>query len=118
MTMRNSQPVTDLVQPAENELIIGFNNVIKRGWRYFDNAAICCLRLMDYLGVEKVAICGFDGFKDTYNESYADPLLPTVNPGVNWANLNREITEMYQDFKKSAVACRQVEFVTESIFDC
>lgn len=104
-------------ETSEHEWIVGFHNVIKNGWKYFDNAAICCLRLMDYLEIEKVAICGFDGFKDTYNESYADPLLPAVNPGVNWANLNREITEMFQDFKKSASTCRKIEFITESIFD-
>ena len=105
-------------EASENELIIGFNNVTKRGWRYFDNAAICCLRLMDYLGVRKVAICGFDGFKDAYNESYADPYLPSVNPGVDWTSLNEEIAEMFRDFKKSASACRQIDFVTESIFAC
>lgn len=101
----------------DNEFIVGFNNVIKRGWRFFDNAAICCLRLMDYLGIEKVAVCGFDGFKDEYNESYADPLLPSVNPGVNWTGLNEEIQEMFQDFLQSASTCRHVEFITESIFD-
>lgn len=105
-------------EAENNEFIVGFNNVIKRGWQYFDNAAICCLRLMDYLGIEEVAICGFDGFKDEYNESYADPLLPSVNPGVNWVSLNEEIREMFQDFKKSASTCRQVKFITESIFNC
>lgn len=105
-------------EAEDKEFIVGFNNVIKRGWKYFDNAAICCLRLMDYLGIEKVAICGFDGFKDEYNESYADPQLPSVNPGVNWVSLNEEIQEMFQDFIKTASTCRQVVFVTESIFDC
>lgn len=105
-------------EAENNEFIVGFNNVIKRGWKYFDNAAICCLRLMDYLGIEKVAICGFDGFKNEYNESYADPHLPSVNPGVNWEHLNEEIKEMFQDYKRSAVTCHQVDFLTESIFDC
>lgn len=102
----------------DNESIIGFNNVVKRGWKYFDNAAICCLRLMDYLGVEQVNICGFDGFKDQYSESYADPFLPSVNPGVKWEHLNEEIRDMFIDFKKSAVSCHEVKFLTESIFDC
>ena len=105
-------------EASENELVIGYERAVKRGWKYFDNAAVCCLRLMDHLGINKVAICGFDGFRNGYNESYADPLLPAVNPGVDWMKLNEEIREMFRDFKRSAAACRQVEFLTESLFDC
>ncbi|MBQ6553758.1 MAG: hypothetical protein IJL89_00870 [Firmicutes bacterium] len=104
-------------EPLENEYIMGFNNAIKRGWEHFDNAAICCLRLMDHLGMEKVAIAGFDGFKTGYNESYADPFLPTLNPGKKWEELNNEILSMFTEFKRGAKHCRSVEFVTESFFD-
>ena len=104
-------------KPSENEFIIGFDHAIKRGWEHFDNAAICCLRLMDYLGMEKVAIAGFDGFKTGYNESYADPFLPTLNPGKKWEELNNEILSMFTEFRRGAKHCRSVEFVTESYFD-
>jgi len=104
-------------QADENEAIVGFNNVIKRGWRYFDNAAICALRLMNMLGIEKVAIAGFDGFKTRYNESYADQFLPSLNPGDKWENINREISEMLENLAKSAPSLKKIEFVTESLFD-
>ncbi len=100
----------------ENELIIGYNNCIKRGWEHFDNAVICALRLLDYIGVEKVAIAGFDGFKDEYNESYADPLLPAINPGKKWSELNEEIRDMFSDFLLNAEHCKNVEFITQSYF--
>ena len=103
--------------PDNGELIIGFDNVIKRGWEHFDNAMICSLRFMELLSIEKVAIAGFDGFKSRYNESYADAFLPSLNPDNKWDELNEEIQEMYFDFKRNALCCKEVEFVTPSIFE-
>lgn len=100
----------------ENELIVNFNSVIKRGWEHFDNAVICCLRLLNKLDVSNVALAGFDGFKTEYNESYADSSLPTLNPNGKWAELNEEIKNMFSDFFLSSKDKMRVEFVTESIF--
>ncbi|MCM1468420.1 MAG: hypothetical protein NC086_09745, partial [Alistipes sp.] len=100
----------------ENEYIIDFNHAIKRGWEHFDNAAVCCLRLMDYLHMTEVSIAGFDGFKDKYNESYADTFLPSLNPQNKWGELNEEIKSMFSDFIHNAEYVRHVEFVTDSIF--
>lgn len=101
----------------ENEVIVGFNTAIKRGWEHYDNAVICLLRLLDKLGVERVSIAGFDGFKHKYNESYADAYLPSLNPDDKWDELNEEIKSMYSDFKNHAVNCRSIYFITESYFN-
>lgn len=101
----------------DGETIIGFNNVIKRGWTHFDNAAISAFRLMDKLGVTNVAVAGFDGFQHKYNESYADAYLPSLNPDNKWDELNGEIVEMFEDFKKNATACKNIYFITESLFN-
>ena len=100
----------------DNELIVNFNSVIKRGWEHFDNAVICCLRLMNKLDVSNVALAGFDGFKTAYNESYADSSLPTLNPNGKWAELNEEIKNMFSDFVLSSKDKMRLEFITESIF--
>lgn len=102
--------------PEGDELIIGFNRVIKRGWEYYDNAAICALRLMELLKVEHVVVAGFDYFQTKYNESYADLFLPSPNPEDRWDELNSEITEMLADFRRNAVYCRKIEFITPSGF--
>lgn len=101
----------------DNEFIINFNRVVKRGWIHFDNATINCLRLMDKLRVERIYIAGFDGFKHKYNESYADSLLPTLNPDGNWDALNKEIQDMYLDYRKMTRDRVQIDFLTDSIFD-
>ena len=103
--------------PDENERIVNFNRVVKRGWKHFDNAVINLLRLLEKLEVEQISIVGFDGFKHRYNESYADALLPTLNPDNQWDALNDEILDMFQDFQNSIKTNINIKFVTESIFD-
>ncbi|GFI36941.1 4-hydroxy-2-oxovalerate aldolase [Lachnospiraceae bacterium] len=103
-------------KPEENEYIISFNRAIKRGWEHFDNAVICCLRLLDKLEVEHAVIAGFDGFKTKYNESYADTSLPAINPGKQWDELNKEIKSMFTDVKQTANVLRRIEMLTESYF--
>lgn len=104
-------------EPDENEMIVNFNRVIKRGWEHFDNAVINMLRLLDKVHVKRVQLVGFDGFKHKYNESYADIALPTLNPNNGWDELNDEIKEMFQDFRESTKATMSISFLTESIFD-
>lgn len=99
----------------EKEYIVNFNRAIKRGWKYFDNAVICALRLMDRLGAKEIYIAGFDGFKEQYNESYADESLPTLNPGVNWNDINEEIKNMFKEIK--IITKLNISFLTESIYE-
>lgn len=103
-------------KPDENEMIVNFNRVIKRGWEHFDNAVINMLRLLDKIHVKKAALVGFDGFKHQYNESYADIALPTLNPNNHWDELNEEIKDMFQDFRESTKLTMDIRFITDSIF--
>lgn len=103
--------------PDKNEVIVNFNRVIKRGWKYFDNAVIDCLRLLEQMHIKNIAIAGFDGFKHKYNESYADSSLPSLNADNDWDELNREIKDMLNDFKASMSCNTNIKFVTISEFD-
>lgn len=99
-----------------DELIVAYDHATKRGWEHFDNAVICALRMLDWLGIESVTVAGFDGFKQVYNESYADPLLPTLKTDGKWDDLNEEIRDMFREFKENAVSCRNIRMLTESFF--
>ena len=101
----------------DDELIINFDSVIKRGWDHFDNAIITCLRLMSKLSVEHVGIVGFDGFKEKYNESYADEALPTLDPTDIGEELNQEIQDIFDDFLKMNKGKMSIDFVTTCMFD-
>lgn len=100
----------------EDEYIVNFERAIKRGWDHFDNAVICCLRMISKMNAKTIYLAGFDGFKETYQESYADESLPTINPGKKWGELNEEIKDMFQDAKKS-VFDAEIRFLTDSIYD-
>ena len=102
---------------AEDETVINFNRIIKRGWEHFDNAVITALRMLDQLGVKRISIAGFDGFKQEYNESYADLSLLTLNTSKNWDTLNEEIRDMYHDFVKTRNTDSEIKFITESEFN-
>ncbi len=101
----------------QDELIINFDSVIKRGWEHFDNAIITCLRLMDKLEVVRVGIAGFDGFSEKYNESYADKALPTLSPLGISEKLNAEIQEIFDDFCITTQGRMDIDFVTTCMFD-
>ncbi len=101
----------------ENEIVIAYDHAVKQGWPHFDNAVICALRLLDWIGVKEVSLAGFDGFKMRYNESYADPQLPTLNPENKWDELNEEILNMFTEYKENSENCRVIHFLTESLFN-
>ncbi len=104
-------------ESSEDEYIVNFNLVIKRGWEHFDNAVILALRLLNKIDATDVYLSGFDGFKTRYNESYADESLPTLNPDNKWDELNEEIMDMYRDVYSSVKNKMSITFLTESIFE-
>lgn len=100
----------------ENEMLVNFNLLVKRGWQHFDNSGIMCLRLLNKLHVSKVALAGFDGFEDSHDKSYADASLPHINPGMAWEELNAEIEDMLMDFRSMTQDSMQIKFITDSRF--
>lgn len=104
-------------EPDEKEYIINFNRVIKRGWEHFDNAIVTCMRLLEKIHVHDIAVTGFDCIKEKYNETYADPFLPTFNPDGKGEQLNQEIYDIFSDFKRMTKDTVKVTFLSESIFD-
>lgn len=105
------------VVAQENEWIVNFNQLIKRGWEHFDNSGLMCLRLMNRLRVQKVLIAGFDGFGNSYEESYADLSLPHINPGKKWEELNEEIRDMLEDFRIMTEGRMEIRFLTASAYE-
>ena len=102
---------------TEDEIVINFNRVIKRGWEHFDNAVICALRMLSRMNAKNVFLAGFDGFKEQYNESYADADLPALNVSNKWEALNAEIRDMYSDVKLSVGEKIKIKFLTNSVFE-
>lgn len=103
------------VKSEESEYIINFNNLIKRGWKHFDNAMFLCLRLMDYIIPAEVAIVGFDGYDSGAN--YFDKNLEI---GVSTAEkevFNNDLREMMKDFVETTNSHLNLNFITRSRFE-
>ncbi len=82
-----------------NEFIVNYNLLIKRGWKYFDNSTIMCLRLLAKLGAEKIFIAGFDGYSSD-SSNYIDNNI-VLNLSINDKKvLNKELSAMFNDFLK------------------
>ena len=101
----------------DSEILVNFNFLVKRGWEHFDNAGIMCLRLLNKLHVENVALAGFDGFGSVHGDNYANPEQPHINPGKDWDDLNAEIKDMLVDFRTSTAGSMNIEFITPSKYE-
>ena len=110
--------LSNIKSDAENnELIVKFDRVMKTGWEHFDNAVICCLRLLALLNVRDIAIAGFDQFEEGYNASYADEALPTMSGSYSVEEINNELKQMFDEFYLDNSEKLKIEFVTESGFE-
>lgn len=79
-----------------------YSDYVKHGWKYFDNSAIICMRILQKAGAKRIALAGFDGYHENGENNYSDPVLQTqqINRDER-AVLNREVSEMLRDFQKS-----------------
>ena len=99
---------------SNNENIVNYNSFIKRGWKYFDNSTIMCLRMLAKLKVKDIAIAGFDGYNtcDEKCDDYVDKDILTNLSIEDKKLLNSELKEMLDDFVKSNDI--NIKFITNS----
>lgn len=102
------------VDGLDNELIVNYNDLQKRDWKYYDNSMIVFLRLMAAVQPAKVLVAGFDGYLEhnNYAPGALEPNLSTEEYDV----LQKEIMEMLSDCTKSNPNIK-LEFVTKSPFE-
>lgn len=102
---------------TNDDIVILFRRLIKCGWEHLDNSAVMLLRLLDFLGTEKISIAGFDGYNYSCdgNANYSDQFLELSSAKENSVLTNKEISEMLSDFAATKKA--DVKFVTPSRFE-
>lgn len=98
----------------KNENIVNYNLLLKRKWKYFDNSAIMCLRLLSKLGVKNIAIAGLDGYKTNSNtDNYFDENILLNLTDKDKLLLNSELSDMLSDFCKNNSETN-IHFITKS----
>lgn len=104
------------ISPDEKTIVVSFPELVKCGWEHLDNSTIMLLRLLDIVGVSEIAIAGFDGYSYN-NENYANKYLEVSRENVDAVSMNRELSEMLEDYMKSRNNKNTpVRFVTSSRF--
>lgn len=102
----------------DNMHVVSYRRVIKCGWENMENATILLLRLLDDLDINSIAIAGFDGYE--YNQSlhknYAQTNLELEGAFEKAVTVNREISEMIDDYISTRKLKAPIKFVTPSRF--
>lgn len=100
----------------EKEWIVNYNDLQKKGWKYYDNSMIMFLRLMNMVHPFKISIAGFDGYLGKENPYAASALHPNISR-EELSVIQREISDMLDDFVKCNGKRIKLEFITESPFE-
>lgn len=79
----------------------------------WDNSLAIFLNLLKKIGVGKVALAGFDGFKKNVEDNYIDPNFDLSKQYAYLSSVNRCMTKMINDIRRDL----NIEFVTESIYE-
>lgn len=116
-----SKIVTSNVETGvDNEAsIVSYQRLIKCGWENMENSTILLLRLLDCFDVSSIGIAGFDGYEydQSTHKNYAQTNLELYEAFDRAVSVNREISEMLQDYMNTRVHNEPITFITPSRFD-
>ena len=86
---------------SDNELIVNYNSLVDRRYRYYDNSVMMLLNLLMKLHVSEIVIAGFDGYSKIGN-SFVDSSFSNDRHLDDIEVLNYEISKMLRDFIETA----------------
>jgi 4-hydroxy 2-oxovalerate aldolase len=99
-------------------LIINYSTLIKRKkWKYFDNAVILLLRLLDKVNVKKIYLAGVDGFSTGDNYAFNNEFLDANISKDEIIIINTEIIDMFKDIMAAPLRNDFIEFITPSLYE-
>ena len=101
---------------SDQEIVVNYDDLTERKWKYYDNSLILFLELMRFLSPKRIDIVGFDGYKNRDN-NYADKRLePPINES-ELAHMQNDIEEMFREFALINKGKITIKFLTESPFE-
>ncbi len=101
---------------TDTDIIVNYNSLIDRGYKYFENSTMMLLNLLRRLDIKKIAIAGFDGF-DSDKGNYADQSFQNDRHKSEFETLNAEISDMFGKYEKMLEGKCDISFITPSRFD-
>lgn len=97
------------------EKVVDYCSLIKKGWVYFDSSIILLLRLLDRIDVREVYIAGLDGYK-SYGNAFYDKSMETALSDAERIQATNENGEMIREVIRNSKNMR-ITFITESEYE-
>ena len=95
---------------------VNYHSLINRGYKYFDNTTIMLLNLLKKIGVKKITIAGFDGFK-AENGNYMDNTFAEERKQREFESMNTEISKMFNEIVKTLEGKCKIDLITPSVYE-
>ena len=114
---RETVIITSNIKSRDDEIIVNYQSLINRGYKYFENSTMMLLNLLRRVGVAKIIFAGFDGFAVEKQTNYTNDSFQNDRYIDMFGELNNEIHKMLTDYAKTVSEKCIIHFLTPSIFE-
>ena len=114
---RNTIVSSNIKPDCENDIVVNYQSLINRGYKYFENSTIMLLSLLKRLNPSKIIIAGFDGFNENSEKNYFDDSFQNDRHVMEFSTLNKELTEMFREIVETMSPDCKFEFLTPSFYE-
>lgn len=111
--------ISSNIKPDDNstDIVVNYNSLIDRGYRFFENSTIMLLNLLKRINVGKISLAGFDGFASDILSNYSDDSFQNDRHANDFDDLNNEISAMLAQYVKTVSEDCDIKFITPSRFE-
>lgn len=114
---RNIIVSSNIKTDDDNDIIINYQSVINRGYKYFENSTIMLLSLLKRINPSVITIAGFDGFSEESEKNYSDSSFQNERHIGEFAVLNKEISEMFKNIVEVMSPSCKFKLITPSLYE-
>ena len=114
---RNIIVSSNIKADDDNDIIINYQSVINRGYKYFENSTIMLLSLLKRINPSVITIAGFDGFSEESEKNYSDSSFQNERHIGEFAVLNKEISEMFKNIVEVMSPSCKFKLITSSLYE-
>lgn len=100
-----------------NDIVVNYQNLINRGYKYFENSSIMLFVLMKRINPSKITIAGFDGFSEDTEKNYSDKSFQNERHVGEFETLNKEVSAMFGEIVATMTPNCEFVFLTPSFYE-
>lgn len=110
--------VTSNIKPDDQtDIVVNYDGVINRGYKYFENSTIMLLNLLKKTGVADVTIAGFDGFDSSLSTNYLDNTFDEKRNILKYDEVNEDVGNQFRFWVEALRDKCRIKMLTPSIYE-